>query len=320
MVAPLQAIVGKDERVLVGPGTSDDAGVFLFDGRALVATADFITPVCDDPMRFGRVAAANSLSDVYAMGGTPLFALNLCCFPATGVPTEALTAVLAGAAHALVEAKAALLGGHSVKDPEMKFGLAVIGVVDPARILTNAAAAPGDRLVLTKPLGTGVLINAYKADKLDAEGLEPALLEMERLNAVACALALEHGAHAATDITGFGFAGHALEIARASGVGLRIGFGRLPVHEGFYRLAEQGVTTGCTGSNQHHVAPFFEDQVGLSEGQLELLHDPQTSGGLLLSVPPERADALVKALLAAGHRAAQVGEVVDGPPRLEVAA
>jgi len=320
MVAPLQAIVGKDARVLVGPETSDDAGVFLLDGRGLVATADFITPVCDDPERFGRVAAANSLSDVYAMGGAPLFALNLCCFPAAGVPTEAFTAVLAGAARALVEANAALLGGHSVRDPELKFGLAVIGVVDPSRILTNAKAMAGDRLVLTKPLGTGVLINAYKADKLDADGLEPALVEMERLNNVACTLGLEHGARAATDITGFGFAGHALEIARASGVGLRVGFGRLPVHEGFYRLAEQGVTTGCTGSNQHHAAPFFRDWVGLSPGQLELLHDPQTSGGLLLSVPAERANLLVAALVAAGHRAAEVGEVVAGPPRLEIVA
>jgi selenide,water dikinase len=320
MVAPLQAIVGKDARVLVGPETSDDAGVFLFDGHALVATADFITPVCDDPVRFGRVAAANSLSDVYAMGGSPLFALNLCCFPEVGVPTEAFTAVLAGAAGALAEANAALLGGHSVRDPEMKFGLAVIGVVDPARILTNAKAIAGDRLVLTKPLGTGVLINAYKADKLDADGLEPALVEMERLNRVACTLGLEHEAHAATDITGFGFAGHALEIARASGVGLRVGFGRLPVHEGFYQLVEKGVTTGCTGANQHHAAPFFQDQTGLTAGQMELLHDPQTSGGLLLSVPAARADALVAALVAAGHRAAEVGEVVAGPPRLEVVA
>jgi selenide, water dikinase len=318
MVAPLQAIVGVDARVLVGPETSDDAGVFLLDGRGLVATADFITPVCDDPFRFGRVAAANSLSDVYAMGGTPLFALNLCCFPKDGVPIEAFTAVLAGAAGALAEANAALLGGHSVHDPEMKFGLAVIGVVDPARILTNAAAVAGDRLVLTKPLGTGVLVNAYKADKLDADGLEPALVEMERLNRVACTLALEHGAHAATDITGFGFAGHALEIARASGVGLRIAFGRLPVYEAFYPLFDKGVTTGCTGKNRRHSAPFFEDRAGLSPGQVELLHDPQTSGGLLLSVPEERADALVAALVAAGHRAAEVGEVLDGLPRLEL--
>jgi len=318
MVAPLAAIVGKDARVLVGPETSDDAGVFLLDGRGLVATADFITPVCDDPERFGRVAAANSLSDVYAMGGTPLFALNLCCFPAAGVPTAVLSSVLAGAARALVEANAALLGGHTVRDPELKFGLAVIGVVDPQRILTNVAARAGDRLILTKPLGTGVLINAFKADKLDAAGLEPALVEMEKLNRVACELALAHGARAATDITGFGFAGHALEVARASGVGLSVRFGSLPAYDDFRRLAEKGVTTGCTGGNRHHAAPFFQDRAGLSAWQVELLHDPQTSGGLLLSVPADRTAALVAALLATGHRAAEIGEVTGGPPRLEV--
>ncbi len=220
--------------MLVGPETADDAGVYLLDGRALIATADFITPVCDDPRRFGRVAAANALSDVYAMGGAPLFALNLCCFP-EDVPDGVLAAILEGAAAALGEAGAALLGGHTVRDPELKFGLAVIGEAAPGRLLTNAGARAGDRLVLTKPLGTGVLINAFKIDKLDEAGLEPALREMERLNAEASRLALAHGAAAATDVTGFGLAGHALGMARASGVGLRVELARLPVHEGFHR-------------------------------------------------------------------------------------
>jgi selenide,water dikinase len=311
-------VLGHDARVLVGPETSDDAGVFLHDGVALVATADFITPVCDDAARFGRIAAANALSDVYAMGGRPLFALNLCCFPGMGVPTEALQGILTGAAATLRRAGAALLGGHSVTDAELKFGLAVVGVADPERLLTNATARAGDRLLLTKPLGTGVLINAFKADKLDAAGLEPALVEMERLNDVACALALQHGAHAATDITGFGLAGHALEIARASRVGLRIAFGSLPVHAGFYDLAARGVTTGCTGPNRRHVAPLLEDRVGLSDAQRDLLHDPQTSGGLLLAVPEASAAPLLAELGRAGHRAAEVGEVLAGPPRLEV--
>ena len=319
MITPLVRLAGRDERILVGPETADDAGVYLLDGHALVATADFITPVCDDPHRFGRVAAANALSDVYAMGGKPLFALNLCCFPELdGEGAEALKAVLRGAAEAIVDAGAVLLGGHSVRDPELKFGLAVIGEADRDRLLTNAGARPGDRLLLTKPLGTGVLINAFKADKLDEAGLEPVLREMERLNDVAGRLALEHGARAATDVTGFGLSGHALGMARASGAALRFVFARLPVHDGFFRLAKAGVTTGCTVANEENVAVVFEDRAGLDRLQRELLFDPQTSGGLLLAVPPENAPALLDALLASGHKAAEVGEVLEGPARIEV--
>jgi selenide, water dikinase len=305
--------------VLIGPQTADDAGVFLLDGRALVATADFITPVCDDPHRFGRVAAANSLSDVYAMGGKPLFALNLCCFPETEVPEGVLAAILQGAAAALAEAGAALLGGHSVRDPELKFGLAVVGEADPARLLTNAGARAGDRLVLTKPLGTGVAINAFKAGRLDEAGLEPALREMERLNAEASRLALAHGATAATDVTGFGLVGHALGIARASQVGLRVEFARLPVHDGFFALAASGISTGCTGANESYAGDAFADRAGLGAAQREALFDPQTSGGLLLALPAAAAAPLLTALAASGHRAAEIGEVVAGPPRFEVA-
>lgn len=305
--------------MLVGPETADDAGVYLLDGRALVATADFITPVCDDPRRFGRVAAANSISDVYAMGGRPLFALNLCCFPADGIPEGVLASILAGAAEALAEAGAALLGGHSVRDPELKFGLAVVGEADPARLLTNAGARPGQRLLLTKPLGTGVLINAFKFDKLDGAGLEPALREMERLNAEAARLALAHGVTAATDITGFGLAGHALGMARASGVGLRVAFDRLPIYEDFFRLVRAGVTTGCTAANRENAGALFADHARLDDVRGEILFDPQTSGGLLLATPAESAPALLEALLSSGHRAAEIGEVLPGPPRFEVA-
>jgi selenide,water dikinase len=319
MISPLVRLAGRDERVLVGPETADDAGVYRFGDRALVATADFITPVCDDPRRFGRVAAANSLSDIYAMGGTPLFALNLCCFPPLDdEDAPALNGILEGAAEALAEAGAVLLGGHTVRDPELKFGLSVIGEADPARLLTNAGARPGDRLLLTKPLGTGVLINAFKVDKLDEAGLEPALREMERLNAVASRLALDHGVHAATDVTGFALAGHALGMARASGAGLRVVFERLPVHQGFFALVERGVSTGCTDANAAYAAPLFADRAGLDAVRRELLFDPQTSGGLLVSTPPDRAGALLEALLASGHRAAEIGEVLDGPARLEV--
>jgi selenide,water dikinase len=185
-------------------------------------------------------------------------------------------------------------------------------------LLTNAAARPGERLVLTKPLGTGVLINAFKTDKLDEAGLEPALREMERLNFEASRLALAHGAAAATDVTGFGLAGHALGMARASGVGLRVEFGRLPVHDGFYQLAASGVSTGCTDANEGNAAAAFTDRAGLGAAQREVLFDPQTSGGLLLTVPPATVGPLLDALAASGHRAAEIGEVVAGPARIEV--
>jgi selenium donor protein len=317
-VAPLTALACGAHPILVGADTADDAGVYQLGAHALVATADFITPVCDDPARFGRVAAANSLSDVYAMGGQPLFALNLCCFPGDGVPDGVFAAILAGAAGALAEAGCALLGGHTVRDPELKYGLAVIGEADPARLLTNAGARAGQSLLLTKPLGTGVLINAYKQGKLDTLGLEPALREMERLNADACRLALAHGATAATDVTGFGLVGHALGMARASHVGIRVVHDRLPVHHAFDRLAAAGVTTGSTCANRGHAGEQFLDRAGLDETRRQIVFDPQTSGGLLLTVAGDTAPVLLEALLASGHRAADIGEVIAGPPRFEL--
>lgn len=317
-MSPLLAIAGGDERVLVGPGTADDAGVYLFEGHGLVATADFITPVCDDARRFGRIAAANALSDVFAMGGEVLFALNLCCFPEKGVPDHELGAILAGAAEILAEAGGVLLGGHTVRDDELKFGFAAIGRADPERLLTNSGARPGERLLLTKPLGTGVLINAFKLGKLDAAGLEEALREMERLNADAARLALAHGCRAATDVTGFGLAGHAREVARGSGATVRVRFEDLPVLDGFERLVHRGVTTDSTAANRKNCQDVVEDRVGLRPVQTELLFDPQTSGGLLIAAPADQADALLDELLAGGHRAAAIGEVVEGPARVEV--
>jgi selenide,water dikinase len=320
MIAPLTRMVGQGEGVIVGPETGDDAGVYRVDGLDLVATADFITPVCDDPVRFGRAAAANSLSDVYAMGGTPLFALNLCCFPTSGVPEGVTAKILEGAAGALVEASAKLLGGHTVRDQDLKFGLAVIGRAEPGRLLTNAGARAGDRLLLTKPLGTGVIINAFKAGKLCEEELEPALREMERLNAAAAALAVEHGAQGATDVTGFGLSGHLLGMARASNVSARISFASLPVHDAFHAMLKKGVTTGCTRDLWNHADPLLEDRACLSAAQREILHDPQTSGGLLISAPAVEAGPLLDRLVGSGHRAAEIGEVLPGPPRLEVVA
>jgi selenium donor protein len=318
MVAPLTRLAGVDARVLVGPETGDDAGVYRLDGHALISTADFITPVCDDPLRFGRVAAANSVSDVYAMGGRPLFALNLCCFPGSGVPDGVLGQILRGAAETLAECDAVVVGGHTVEDPELKYGLAVIGRGEERRLLTNAGARPGDRLILTKPLGTGVLVNAFKFDKLDQEGLEPALVEMERLNAEASELALTHRVGAATDVTGFGLAGHALNIARGSGVRLRIAFDRLIVHDPFYELVRKGISTGCTEANRADAKDRYHESRSLTDEQREVLFDPQTSGGLLLSIAEERAGLLLQELIDRGHRAAEIGEVVEGPQAFEV--
>ena len=295
---PLAGLQGRDPRVLVGPETADDAGAFAFGDAALVATADFITPVCDDPYRFGRVAAANSMSDVFAMGGEVLFALNLCCFPEDKAPSEVFTAILRGASDAVADAGGAILGGHSVADRELKFGLAVVGNVDPAGILTNAGAEPGQRIVLTKPLGSGVVVNGFRAGKLD--------------------LAIELGATACTDVTGFGLANHALEVARASGVGVRIDFERLAAYSGFYEMAAAGVSTRGAAKNRL-AAHEFEDRAGLDDHQRELIFDPQTSGGLLIFVAEQRADALVEALRDGGDAAAEeIGEVVGCAPRLTI--
>jgi selenide,water dikinase len=310
-------LAGGPGEVLVGADANDDAGVYLLGDRALVATVDFIPPVCDDPVRFGRIAAANSLSDVWAMGARPLFALNLCAFP-SDAPAEVLAGILQGGVEQLVAAGAALLGGHSIKDKELKYGMAVVGEGDPARLLTNAGARPGDRVLLTKPLGTGVLINAFKFGRTDEAGLEPALVEMERPNAEAARLALRHGATAATDVTGFGLLGHAWNLARESKVSIAIAFDALPVHPRFFDLARAGVTTGCTRGNRAAVEACLRLERTLAAEEAELLADPQTSGGLLIVLPPDGAAACLAALEASGHLAREIGSCAEGPPALRV--
>lgn len=255
------------------------------------------------------------------MGGEVLFALNLCCFPEVDKGSDAerqLAGILTGGAEVIAEAGGVLLGGHSVRDDELKYGLVAVGRTDPDRLLTNAAARPGDRLLLTKPLGTGVLINAFKLGKLEMAGLEETLAQMERLNREASRLALDHGCRAATDVTGFGLVGHTREMARGAAATFRLRFEQLPVLDGFYRLAKKGVTTLSTTANRKNAADLFEDRAGLDRLQLELLFDPQTSGGLLIAAPEAQAEALLDALRASGHRAAEVGEVVAGPARVEV--
>ncbi len=305
--------------VLVGPETADDAGVYLLGDQGIVATADFITPMCDDARRFGRVAAANALSDVYAMGGSVLFALNLCCFPEDGAPEGTLATILEGGMEKIHEAGGALLGGHSVRDAELKYGLAVVGRADPKRLLTNAGARAGQRLVLTKPLGTGAIINGFRDGKLDDAGLEPALRGMERLNDVAARLALEHGVTGCTDVTGYGLAGHALEMARASAVTLTVGVGALPVYEGFGHMCDIGVSTRGARENETAATDSVDTKRELAPRERQLLFDPQTSGGLLLSVSEAEADGLLAGLVATGHEASIIGTVAEGPPVLLVA-
>jgi len=310
----------EDPDLLVGFDTSDDAGVYRVGEKlALVQTVDIITPVCDDPRLFGRIAAANSLSDVYAMGGRPVTAMNICCFPGEGVPDGVYHDILSGALEAILEAGAALVGGHTVRDRELKYGLSVTGLIDPSRILRNAGARPGDALVLTKPIGTGVLINGARKDRVPQPQFQAALTTMARLNAKACAAALAHDATACTDVTGFGLAGHALEMARGGGVRLIIRAMDVPVFDGSRAMVEAGVTTAMTSSNRTLASGAISFDSAIDETSRTLFFDPQTSGGLLIALPASRAVSLVAALHAAGDGAAAlIGEVARGDPSLEV--
>jgi selenide,water dikinase len=270
----------------VGRETFDDAGVFVLrDDLALVQTVDFFAPIVDDPYRFGQIAAANALSDVFAMGGEPLTALAIVAFPAGKLPTSVLTDILRGGQDKVHEAGAVLIGGHSIIDEELKFGLSVTGQAHPARLLTNATARPGDRLVLTKPLGTGLLATAAKADRLPFEALSMLHATMSALNAIASRAALAAGVSCATDVTGFGLLGHALNIARGSGVTLRIDGRRLPELPGARELWRAGTRTGGAERNEAYLASHV-DAANADPADLALALDPQTSGGLLLAVPP----------------------------------
>jgi len=307
----------EDSDLLVGYETSDDAGVYrVREDLALVQTVDLITPVCDDPFRFGQVAAANSLSDVYAMGGAPLTALNVCCFPGDGVPDGVFAEILRGASDKCREAGARIIGGHTVNDRELKYGLAATGTVHPGRVLRNSTARPGDAIVLTKPIGTGLMIGAARKDLLPADRLDLALDRMARLNAAAAALALQHGATACTDVTGFGLAGHVMEVARASGVSVRLRDAAVSRYEEWADLIARGITTVMTPANRKMAAGHIEFAAELDETARTLYFDPQTSGGLLIFLPGEQAGSLVAALRGEGSpEASIVGEVLprSGP-------
>jgi selenide,water dikinase len=270
---------------------------------------DFITPPVDDPYWFGQIAAANSLSDVYAMGGKPLIALNLVMYPMKKLGSRALEEILRGGNDKVTEAGAVVAGGHSVDDNEPKYGLAITGVVHPDHIVTNCGAEVGDALVLTKPLGTGVLFNACRSKKLPLRDLELILPQVAYLNKKAIEIALNFTLHACTDVTGFGLIGHALEIARGSGIQINFSYDKLPFYPNARQMYEKGETTGSNQANRELAEGFFKKTRALSRVEEELLFDPQTSGGLLLSLPAAEADPLVMELRKAGIEAAsRVGE------------
>lgn len=301
-----------DPAVLVDASTRDDAALYrLSDDRALVATIDFFTPIVDDPRDWGAIAAANALSDVYAMGGTPLFALNVTAWPRE-LPFSILGEVLQGAAEVCREARCPVVGGHSVDDREPKFGMAVIGDVHPAQAWTNSGARAGDILVLTKPIGTGVITTAFKRDLVGVEGLAEAVASMRSLNAAAARAARTVTVHAATDVTGFGLLGHLRNVLRASGVSAEVSAPAAPLLRHVMELAARGAIAGGSRRNLEAMTEVTWDD-GVSELTRLLLCDAQTSGGLLLAVPPEDAPALVSALEREGTPAAAIiGRIVEG--------
>jgi selenide,water dikinase len=299
---------------LVGPQTGDDAAVWrLDDARALVVTADFITPVVDDARTWGRVAAANAASDVYAMGGSPFVALNLVCWNDEELSIDLLGEVLAGAQDIAADGGFAVVGGHTVTDPEPKFGLAVIGEVAPDRMLTNAGLRPGDALVLTKPLGIGVVTTAIKRGVAPDDVIAAAVASMTRLNAEAARVALACGAAGATDVTGFGLLGHLHNMLRADGVAARLESGAVPVFAKVRELAAAGAVPGGTTRNLEAAAEYARWEPGVPTVLRTVLADAQTSGGLLIAVTPEAAPRLLGELAARQTLAVIVAEVVDHP-------
>ena len=312
-----------DPQLLIGYQTQDDAAVYrLTDELAIVATADFITPPVNDPFIFGQIAAANSLSDIYAMGATPKICLNLVCFPSKILPPEQLHQMVSGALDKITEAGAVLAGGHSVEDSEPKFGLSVVGVIHPQHVWANKGARPGDVLILTKPLGSGVLFNANLKKLVPEQAMQACIQTLLVLNKGAAEAMRGFEIHAATDITGFGLAGHALEMAKASAVSLRLEMAALPLMAQALEMYRKGVTTGTNAFNRRLAADHIRLNGDWPEWQQQILYDPQTSGGLLVAVPSAQGPELIKALQAVPTPAASIiGRVLpleDGGPHLVI--
>jgi selenide,water dikinase len=303
--------LGRNPELLVGIATGDDAGVYLLrDDLAIVNTVDFFTPVVDDPFTYGQIAAANALSDVYAMGGTPKTALNIVCWPQSGIPSAMLGEIMRGGSEKAREAGVAIVGGHSVADEEVKYGMAVTGVIDPHRIIRNVGARAGDALLLSKPLGTGVLMTAFKRGQLPEDQYAAAVRWMCELNAATALAMLKYDVHAATDITGFGLIGHASKMADGSGVTLRIEESDIPLMAGALECCRAGMIPGGGKRNREFYAPRVRIADEVADEIGELVFDPQTSGGLFIALPPGDALKLLADLQASGNMdAAIVGRV-----------
>ena len=304
----------------MGYNTSDDAGIYrLSDELALVTTADFITPPVNDAYIYGQIAAANALSDVYAMGGQPKVCLNLLCFPSKILPHKDLEQIIAGALSKITEAGAVLAGGHSVEDDEPKFGLSVVGLVHPDKYWSNGGAQPGDALVLTKPLGSGVLFNANLKRWVSESALKRCVEALISLNKDAAEIMKKYDIHAVTDVTGFGLGGHGLEMAKASNVRLRLRMDDLPLFDEAIAMYDKGMSTGVNSHNEKLIAAYLEYEKDFSASQKQMILDPQTSGGLLAALPADQAAELVKELAQIPTPAAAIiGEVISagGKPGL----
>jgi selenide,water dikinase len=313
VLAGLGAIVGPAPADLIaGLDPPDDAAVYrLTDELAVVGTVDFFPPLVDDPATYGAIAAANACSDVFAMGGRVLFALSVAAFPEAMEPAT-MAAIIEGAAAAVREAGGTLAGGHTIRDPEPKFGLAVIGVAHPDRLLRKGGARPGDVLLLTKPLGTGLLVSGARQGRPSVNDLAAAVASMRTLNRAAAEVLVAHGIRGATDVTGFGLLGHGLEMARASGARLVFDAAGLPALPGALALAAAGVETGGAGHNRRFVAPALDVAPGVQQELVVLAHDPQTSGGLLAAIPPDRLAPVETGLHRAGVPCWRVGRVEAG--------
>jgi len=300
-----------NDNLLIGFNQADDAGIYkINDKQALVQTVDFFPPIVDDPYWFGQIAAANALSDIYAMGGTPLTALNVVGFPTT-LQTKILTDILRGGQDKIVEAGATVVGGHTVKDNELKYGVSCTGIIDIDKVVSNSGAKPGDVIILTKPLGTGIITTAIKQNRADRQDIDRVTELMAQLNKTASELMLKHSAHAATDITGFGLLGHAFEMASASELSIEFDYSSLPVIEGALEWAKAGALTGGANANVEYLTGYVQLSKNLKKEETDILFDPQTSGGLLIALNEENCSQFLAGAKSAGLEVWQIGRAVD---------
>ncbi len=314
MLRPLQHTFKPEAfpNLLIGLGQPDDAAVYrLTDDLAIVQTVDFFTPVVDDPYAYGAIAAANALSDIYAMGGDVLFALNIAALP-EDLPADMISAILQGGADKVAEAGAVIAGGHTIKDKEPKYGLCVTGIIHPSQVMAKAGAKPGDALILTKPLGVGAITTALKRDQAEAAHVDAAVASMLRLNKTAAQVARKHGARGATDITGFGLLGHSMEMANGAGARFNFHYNQLPFLPGAFKYGEAWIFPGGASTNMAAFQAQVTFDEGVSDWQRMLIYDPETSGGLLIAIDADKADALLNELREKGEDAHRIGEVVAG--------